>query len=78
MQGSATHQNAQKMLADRFQHHLTDALRGYHHHAVLVSAVSGGPDSMALAHALQHYAQRNGLKHLAVIINHGIRAEASR
>lgn len=77
MQGSATHQNAQKMLADRFQHHLTDALRGCHHHDVLVSAVSGGPDSMALAHALQHYAQRNGLKHLAVIINHGIRAEAS-
>ena len=48
----------------------------------LISAVSGGPDSMCLAGLAQEYAARRGLAHRAIIIDHGIRpgaaAEAAR
>lgn len=39
----------------------------------VLSAVSGGSDSMALAHAAQHFADSHHLEHRAVIIDHGIR-----
>ena len=43
----------------------------------LISAVSGGPDSMCLAVLASAYAARHGLEHRAMIIDHGIRAEAA-
>ena len=40
----------------------------------LISAVSGGPDSMCLAVLASDYAARRGLGHRAIIIDHGLRA----
>lgn len=42
----------------------------------LISAVSGGPDSLALAIIMQQVSARRGSAHSAVIIDHGFRAEA--
>jgi len=48
----------------------------------MISAVSGGPDSMCLAVLASRYAVRQGLGHRAIIIDHGLRpgsaAEAAR
>ncbi len=48
----------------------------------LFTALSGGPDSTALACLAQDYAVRHGLRHTALIVDHGIRddsqAEAQR
>lgn len=48
----------------------------------LISAVSGGPDSMALARLAGDYAARAGAVHGALVVDHGIRpdsaAEAAR
>ncbi len=43
----------------------------------LVTAVSGGSDSVALAHTAQRFATQNALHHHCVIINHNIRPEAA-
>jgi tRNA(Ile)-lysidine synthase len=47
---------------------------------VLVIAVSGGPDSMALLHLLARWraARKTGPKLIAVTVDHGLRAEAAR
>jgi len=44
---------------------------------VLLAAVSGGPDSMALLHVLSRLAPRLGLRVHAHGVDHGLRAEAS-
>ncbi len=44
--------------------------------APLFTAVSGGADSLSLAHLVQHYADKNGLAHIALVVNHNIRPEA--
>lgn len=48
----------------------------------LISAVSGGPDSMALAQLAAAYAARHGATHRAIVVDHGLRqgsaAEAVR
>jgi len=44
--------------------------------ARVVVGVSGGPDSMALAHALWILRERLGFEPMAVGVNHGLRAEA--
>ncbi len=41
-----------------------------------LTAVSGGPDSTALALMAQSYADKNGKWHQALIVNHGLRADA--
>jgi len=43
----------------------------------LISAVSGGPDSMCLSVLASAYAARHGLEHRAIIIDHGVRAESA-
>ena len=43
----------------------------------LISAVSGGPDSMCLAVLAADYATRHRLDHRAIIIDHGIRANSA-
>ena len=43
----------------------------------LISAVSGGPDSMCLAALAGDYAAARGLEHRAIIIDHGIRPESA-
>ena len=43
----------------------------------LITALSGGPDSTALACLADLYAQSNGKEHQAVIVNHNIRPEAT-
>ena len=42
----------------------------------LLSAVSGGPDSTALAILCESHARRDGLRHRAIVVNHGLRADA--
>ena len=44
---------------------------------VLISAVSGGPDSLALAAVMARAAEQAGYQHRAVIIDHGLRSEAA-
>ena len=39
----------------------------------LISAVSGGPDSMALAQLAKAYAARHGAAHRALVVDHGLR-----
>lgn len=46
-------------------------------HDRLISAVSGGPDSMCLAALAGTYAAARGLDHRAIIIDHGIRPESA-
>lgn len=43
----------------------------------LVSAVSGGPDSTALALLAHGFARRNALRHEVCVVNHAIREEAA-
>lgn len=40
----------------------------------LLTACSGGPDSLALAFAAQHAARRLGLRHAVVVVDHGLQA----
>lgn len=42
----------------------------------IVVAVSGGPDSFALAHATAVFAKQNGYAYQCVVVNHNIRPEA--
>ena len=44
----------------------------------LITALSGGPDSTALACLADLYARTHGKDHQAVIVNHNIRPEATR
>ncbi len=44
---------------------------------VLITGLSGGPDSTALACLANFYAKSRGKQHFAVIVNHGIRSEAA-
>jgi len=44
----------------------------------LLSAVSGGPDSLALALLAEEWAGRAGSQHSTVIIDHGLRPQAAR
>jgi tRNA(Ile)-lysidine synthase len=46
--------------------------------SVLVAAVSGGPDSMALLHVLARLAPKVGFSVYAHGVDHGLRAEASK
>ncbi len=39
---------------------------------VLLTACSGGPDSLALAYGAQHAATRLGLEHAVVVVDHGL------
>lgn len=48
------------------------------HGAVLVAAVSGGPDSMALLHVLARLAPKLGIAVHAHGVDHGLREEAAR
>ena len=43
----------------------------------LFTALSGGPDSTALACLVQDYASRHGLQHIALIVDHGIRGDST-
>ncbi|MEK9854701.1 MAG: tRNA lysidine(34) synthetase TilS [Rhodobiaceae bacterium] len=43
----------------------------------LFTALSGGPDSMALACLAQDYAARHGLRHTALIVDHRIRDDST-
>lgn len=45
--------------------------------APIISAVSGGPDSLALSLLMQQIANEGGRQHKAVIINHGLREAAA-
>ena len=44
--------------------------------AALITALSGGPDSTALALLASSYAKKHGIRHNCVIVNHGLRADA--
>ena len=44
---------------------------------ILLTACSGGPDSMALALLAEHYARQRGISHKAVLIDHGLRADSA-
>jgi len=61
---------------------LLGALPGKFCRKQIITAVSGGPDSMCLAVLAHDHAARHGLSHRSVIIDHGIRpdsaAEAAR
>ena len=46
--------------------------------SLVLVAVSGGADSMALAAATKFVAPRAGLRHTAVVIDHGLQAESGR
>ena len=46
--------------------------------AVLVAAVSGGPDSMALLHVLSRIEPKLGITLHAHVVDHGLRVEASK
>ncbi len=52
------------------------AVLGLSGHSVFITALSGGPDSTALALLAQRYAENNGKSHHGVIVDHGLR-EAS-
>ena len=53
------------------------ALGPYEHAPLLAVAVSGGPDSMALAWLANRWAHGHGGRAFAVIIDHGLRPEAA-
>ena len=55
---------------------LFDAVSPSLRRAPLFTAVSGGADSLSLAHIAQQYADRHGLAHEALVVNHNIRPEA--
>ena len=55
---------------------LFDAVSPSLRRASLFTAVSGGADSLSLAHIAQQYADRHGLAHEALVVNHNIRPEA--
>ena len=55
---------------------LFDAVSPSLRRAPLFTAVSGGADSLSLAHIAQQYADRHGLAHMALVVNHNIRPEA--
>jgi tRNA(Ile)-lysidine synthase len=46
-------------------------------HPALITALSGGPDSTALALLAQNYAEETGKAHHAVIIDHGLRGDSA-
>lgn len=50
----------------------------WHSKQPLISAVSGGPDSFALALIAQDYARRTGTAHRAVIIDHRLRCDSAQ
>ncbi len=52
------------------------AALGLSSHSVFVTALSGGPDSTALALLAQRYAENNGKSHYGVIVDHGLRADS--
>lgn len=57
---------------------LADLPRRFHDLPVnLITAVSGGPDSMALAHLAEDYANRHGGAHRALVVDHGIRSDSA-
>ena len=69
-------------LAARFDDSLATALAclprrfdSHSHH--LISAVSGGPDSMALAQLADCHAARHGLAHSALVVDHNIRPDSA-
>ena len=71
-------------VATAVQARFDDALRtcleaaGTHHPAKdLFTALSGGPDSTALACLAQAYATRHGLRHTALIVDHRIRDDST-
>ena len=69
-------------LAARFDESLTTALAGLPrrfegHSRHLISAVSGGPDSMALARLAGSFAARHGMTHRALVVDHNIRADSA-
>ena len=43
----------------------------------LLTALSGGPDSMALALLAEHYARKRNILHQAVIVDHGLRHDSA-
>jgi tRNA(Ile)-lysidine synthase len=43
----------------------------------LISAVSGGPDSMCLVVLARNYAAQRGLDHRAIIVDHGVRPDSA-
>jgi tRNA(Ile)-lysidine synthase len=43
----------------------------------LLTALSGGPDSTALALLAEHYARQRNIRHQAVIVDHGLRHESA-
>ena len=59
-----------------------DACQGNPSPTYLFTALSGGPDSTALAWLTQEYAAQHGMRHTSLIVDHGIRddslAEAQR
>ena len=46
--------------------------------ASVITALSGGPDSLALCLVMQQIADENALSHQAIIIDHGLRAESAQ
>ena len=75
---------ASRPVATAVQARFDDALRtcleaaGTHHPAKdLFTALSGGPDSTALACLAQAYATRHGLRHTALIVDHRIRDDST-
>ena len=70
------------VLAGGFEDALTAALAqlaqpGETDSSSLISAVSGGPDSMVLACLARDYAARNGMTHSALVVDHGIRSDSA-
>jgi len=75
---------ASRPVATAVQARFDDALRtcleaaGTHHPAKdLFTALSGGPDSTALACLAQAYATRHGLRHTALLVDHRIRDDST-
>ena len=56
---------------------LIEALGPFERHPSLAVAVSGGPDSMALALLARAWAGTRGGEVLALIVDHGLRPEAA-
>lgn len=65
------------MTLDEFEHALHHALGKNATADSLGVAVSGGPDSMALAWLLSHYADRHGSTVYAYTVDHGLRVESA-